>query len=180
MPPKTRSRSVNLNLDDVNLSDLSNDGKIIIKTLTEILSDKIEELKSSYEEALAERDRENAKLRNDFNLMKKNYDRLTERVEDLETNGRKCDLVISGQNVPVENDGENLKSVSEAIIKNNLNIKLPEGSIVRGTRIGPKTTGVSRLPRRSILIRFSSSDLVQDVIKSAKTVRPDKIFMNRI
>ena len=138
---------------------------------------KMEEMRVLHEEALAERDRENAKLRNECNMLKKNFERLSERVEDLETNERKSDLVINGPNTPVFQVGEDLKSVGENLVKNSLKLNLPEGSVRRAVRIGAKPA-TSSSDRRSILLTLSSPELVQDVIRSAKTVKPEKIFVN--
>ena len=178
MPPKTRSRAVHLNPDDLDLSELSNDGKIIIKILSDFFSDKIEEMKLSYENALAEREKDGLKLRNEYNLLKKDFDRLTERVEDLETNGRKQDLIISGPNTPTVQIGENLKSISEDFLKRTLKINLPENSIQRAARIGKKPTNSTSADRRSIILTLSSHELVQDTIRTAKTVKPQNVYLN--
>ena len=95
----------------------------------------------------------------------------------METSERKQDVIISGPNTPQFHTGEDSKCVGEKILKDALKINLPEHSITRAVRIGPKPTNTNT-DRRSILLSFSTSDMVQDVIKTAKTVRPDKLYMN--
>ena len=74
MPPKrTVHENIPLNLDNLDLSKLSNDGKIIVKLLSDEFNRKIEDVKTSFEKALADRDLVTKKLREDFDTLKNRY-----------------------------------------------------------------------------------------------------------
>ena len=158
--------------DDKILEKLTGNSKIIVK----ILSSKIEDMKTLFQATLEERDRENAKLRTDLSKLKTDYARLADRVEDLETSERKYDLVISGKSVPVVTESEDCKTITKSIL-DNLRLNFPDENIRHAYRLGTRPNS-QRPDRRNILVKMSSPEFVQDVIKAAKTVKPKDVFMN--
>ena len=176
MPPKTRTKVLSFNLDNVDINELSNDGKIIVGILSDKFSDKIDELRKSFEDTIAERDKSYLKLQKDHERLKKDFARITDRLDDIETKERKFDLVISGKNVPVAQPSEDCKVLADTLITKNLKIRLPPGTISNGTRLGKKPeTGPDK---RNILVTLSSVDCVQDVILNAKKSRPAELYFN--
>ena len=52
-----------------------------------------------------------------------------QKVDDLESNEFKLDLIISGENVPIENQDENIKRASIALIKEKLKVSALEKEV---------------------------------------------------
>ena len=175
MAPVKMSSCVSLDADL--FSKLSNDGKIIVNMLSEHFSKEVTTIKKSFEDGLAERDRVNKKLSEDYAKLKKDLVKMSDRVEELETRERKFDLIISGKSLPAVLPNENSKSIALSLVESSLNYKVNPQDVVKATRVGSHLNKKNP-DRRSLLLTFSSPDLVQDVISSAKTIKPPNLFFN--
>ena len=102
---------------------------------------------------------------------------LSDRVDELETRERGSSLIISGKNVPLAVDRENVSGVAAETIRNMLRCEVKQSDLIEAYRVGKKPA-TQKPDRRSLIIKFQRRDLRDDVLRSARTVKPTGIYVN--
>lgn len=109
--------------------------------------------------------------------MNKSNNEIKEQLEDLETNKRLNTAIISGKGVPVVLTGEDVRSVVKDVMKRHVNYELAPDSVTAAYRVGKKP--INQAPdKRSILVEFRRKDIRDDLMRSIKMSKPDKIFIS--
>lgn len=160
-------------------SGISEDNKAmveyIIEYITDLMTEKldaaIKEIVSKYEE----RDREVQQLKDEVTSLKNDLGEMTERLEDLESQGRSDNIIISGGALPETKAGENPVEVSSSVLRDKLKYICHPDEIVDAYRVGKRSS--TQVPdRRSLVMKLRSRDVKRDVLKAARTVKPDSLY----
>lgn len=152
----------------IDVSGLSEEVKIIVTMLSDKL-DRIIERLDERDEKINELEIENATLRRDLT-------RLEERLDDIENNERKCDVILSGDAVPVASAGENTQTIGVELFKRRINYNLPMDSILTAYRVGSKPA--TQAPdRRNILMKLKSHEVKSDIMQACRTSKPSGLFV---
>ena len=168
MSPTTRSRSNSRDAVD----QLSDEGEMIVSRLT----DKIDEMSRKFELLLGKRDERIKSLEDELVNVKRNLAKMEEKLDDADAYERRDAVVLSGD-LPIAKTGENCSSIVRDIIKNKLNVNIAGSDISVARRVGKKPA--SQLPdKRSIIVKLCRRDLKQDLLTAARSVKPDRFFLN--
>ena len=160
-------------VDDAELLQLSEESRALLHLIENKFETKINELISildAKDEKIEHLERENATLKRDLNGV-------LERVDNLEVDGRQCDIILSGDSVPVGAVGENTSGVASTVLKTMLKYNLRPDSICSAYRLG-KPPSIERPDRRNILLRLSSEKEKDDIIGSGRSVKPTGLYIN--
>ena len=162
-----------LELDKAQLNKLNPNEKIIVS----LLSNKIEELKKSFEEELLKRDHRIRELETEIARSNKNYAKLETKFDDLEAASKCNSLVISGGEVPVVNSHENCSLIVKNRIKNKLKYSISEEIQLTAFRVGPPPS-TQKPDRRNLIVKMENEELVQDIVRTSKKVRPTNLYFS--
>ena len=163
MPPKKSSES---------FGDLSESERRIV----DAISFRIDSVKDEFLAQITVRDRQIEKLTDEVYMLKTNMFRLEEKIDINEAHDRRDTLLFSGSSLPPVSDGENTSLVLITLVQEKLNVVVPNDSILVSHRVGPKPT--SGADRRTIIAKLSHHDLKEDLLKAARTVKPDRLYIN--
>ena len=86
-------------------------------------------------------------------------------------------LIISGNEVPVENNNEDCTQIARNLIKNKLKYSLNENTQCTAFRVG-KPPSTQKPDRRNILVKMENEDLVQDIVRTSKKVKPTNMYFS--
>lgn len=172
MPPKIKTRSGGLGVteltEDDDPSGLSAESKLIYS----LLSSKLEKIMDRLEmkdEKIEKLEIENATLR-------KNLSKLEDRVDNIESRERCCDVILSGNSVPNEKLGENLKQICIDLLRTNLKHVASTDAIVSAYRLGTSSP-MRNHGSRNILVKFGERGLKVDLISACRRVQPDGLYI---
>ena len=102
---------------------------------------------------------------------------MEEKIDECEVEKRKLSLVVSGSGLPAHQNNEDCTKIVETLIRNKLSYSLGTASLVSAYRIGVKPVS-QREDKRSIVAKFSSEEIVQEVVKASRTTRPQGLFFS--
>ena len=150
------------------MSDLSDSERRIVDAITF----RMDELLLKMEE----KDKVIDKLNNDVFVLKATVSRLEDKIDQNDAFDRRETLVFSGKSLPIFSNNENVTQVLNKVLKDKLKLPLPENSIATSHRVGK--IPVRGEDRRAIVARFCNRDMKIDIMKAAKTVKPENLFIN--
>ena len=166
-----RARLNSQDAEELDLAEMSEEGKAIIAHLTKMFNDAVDRII-----AARESDDRYDELKLKYDSLKKESTELRERLDDLEANQRMNTLIITGD-VPAASPNEDVISTLQNVIKNKINYELPRDSISTAYRVGKKST--TQAPdKRSIVFRLNGKDLKDDIRKACRTVKPRNLYVN--
>ena len=157
----------------IELSDLSEEGRAIVK----LLLAKLEEQEALFTEKLEEKERTMQDIRKENAVLKEKMASLEEQIDDLAVNSRGNDVILSGDRLPASTIGENCPAVITDAIKQDLNYSLDVNQIVSAYRVGKKPSPQGP-DKRKILVKLSCRESRNDLIQAAKRVKPSGLFVN--
>ena len=167
--PKTgtrgKSRPADEHQTDDDCAGLSAEGKIIYSLLSSKLQSIIDRLDLK-DERMEKLEVENATLRRDLN-------KLTERMDGLENRERNNDIIISGNAVPAVRPGENTKQVSIDLIRYQLSYSIPSDVISSAHRLNNSNS----LNQKNILLKFVGQETKNDVMQACRRTKPSGLYI---
>ena len=136
----------------------------------------VAELKREFTNSLLEKEAEILKVKEDNQQLRSVVSKLEEKIDDTDAYERRDCLVISGEQVPAAETGENTVEVVNRLIKDKLKINLSPTDVSTAHRLGRKP--VSQAPdRRKIIMKLCRRDLKKDILYACKQTRPG-FFIN--
>ena len=133
----------------------------------------IEELQNDFKNAMVQKDQQITQLRNETNILKNKLEKTESRLSDSDTVIRQRNIILSGNELPKEESGENCTEVVRKLIQTKLRTIVPSTDIDAAFRIGkPSATG-QQARTRSILVKFNKPESKKSLIASCKTYKPD-------
>ena len=167
MPPKTRTQKSSPNDDH-----LSDEGQAII----DLIELKLDVMKNEILQKIDEKDKKIDDLERKVHSLERQNGDLLMRLEDVEAEMRSNSLILSGDALPVTSKDEDVAGVVTAVIWDNLKTKISRDVISHARRIGKKPTATA--DKRKIIVRFQPGDTKDDLIRTCKRAKPNKLFMN--
>ena len=128
-------------------------------------------MKAEFSEVLRARDLEIDSLREKVGSLQKRVSKLEDSIDDGDAISRKNQILISGNGVPVVRNGENTVEVVKSLFSDHMNLVVPDGDIVKATRIGAKPQS-QRPDNRYIQVTLSSNEVKSSILASCKRAKP--------
>jgi len=154
------SDSFNMDHPEVDISDLSEDGKKIVRCLT-----------SYFDSLLRSKLRQIDTMETHIRTLETRVQRLEEVVDDAAAYERRDTLIISG-NVPRVVAGENCKAIVTNMLRDRVQLVVSDVDISLAHRIGTKSKKQGPDVRR-IMFKLVRRDLKNDILNACKSIRPD-------
>ena len=154
------------------LSDLSESERRIVDAMTFHM----ETMKNELFAKIAEKDLVIETLNCEVVSLKATVSRLEEQIDEGEAYQRRETLLFSGRSLPLFSSNENTTEVLSRVLLDKLKYKLPKDSVSISHRLGPIPTRGE--DRRSIIAKLCRRDLKTDILKAAKTVKPENLYIN--
>ena len=162
----------------------SKDGKSLIPALVNFMegfqtkiTDVITEIKEEFMAICNSKDEEISALRSELKSVKKDCEKLSEKIEENEAYERRDTLIFSGKKLPVVQNDENCANLVCGLLSENLNLVLSASDISVAHRLGPKPS--NQVPdNRAIIAKFCRRDSKINVISSARRVKPNDLYVN--
>lgn len=139
---------------------------IMAKQINIILENQMKNVVSKYEERIKEFNTEIQTLKNENEILKKQY---SAKVDSLEQYSRRNNICIFG--VP-ENNNEDVEEIVNDIIINKMKINLPSNYIDACHRVGKKTN-----TSRPIIVKFISNKYKNIVYYGKSNLKKTKIII---
>ena len=160
------------------------DGREMKETLTAFYEDlksefvrMMEVMKNEFMELYKVKDAQIDQLNGDVHVLQNRILKLEERLEDQEAYERRDTLIFSGDKIPTSNQNENCANLVCKLLQENLNLILSPSAISISHRLGGKP--VSQKPdRRKIIVKLCRREDKMNILRSAKTMKPEKLFIN--
>ena len=156
-----------------NIDELSEEGRHIV----DFLSVQQEEMFSKFTSLLQEKDVRINQLESDLKSIKSYVKKFEEKCDDVESNDRKNDIIISGGDLPIVSENENSSNVARDVIKKKLNVIVRPTDVVNAYRLGKKPS-TQQPDRRNLLVKLSKGDIKQDLYSACRTVKPKNLYIN--
>lgn len=148
-----------------------------LRALYMLISSKFDQSLHELERKIDVRDEKIFELESGIHLLKKENLSLQQRLEDVECRERGDAVILSGTGVPDATPHENVVNVASLTVKNLLKCEVRPEDIIEATRIGKRPQ--SQAPdRRNILLKLRSKDMRNDLLLSAKKVKPSGFYVN--
>lgn len=157
---------------EVDCGDISDESRKIV----ELLSSKLEGAVSELKAILELKDSKINKLESELASMKREWQDLREKVEDIENFQRRDSLVISGEGIPAAAPAERTTEVVRAVVRSHLKVELGDGDVLEAYRTGLR--GTQDPGRGQIVVKLRHHSLREDLVRTSKTVRPANVFIN--
>ena len=170
---RTATSSDRLDMDISQFNKLNANEKIIVK----LLSSKIDDITKRFEIELQKRDEKIHDLEAEIKVCKSSYEKLENRFDDQEATSRGDSLIISGNDIPSVNGSENCSGVVHNLMRNKLKLSISEENIYSAHRIGKPPTS-QKPDKRNILVKMKSEEIVQEVVRCSKKIRPNSLFFS--
>lgn len=152
----------------IDVSGLSEEVKVIVAVLTDKL-DRIIDRMNEKDKKIDKLEIENATLRRDLT-------RMGERLDDMENNERKNDIIVSGDIVPVASVGENTSNISVELLRRHISYSLPPDAVLAAYRLGSRPA--TQAPdRRNILLKLKTQELKRDIMQACRTSKPPGLYI---
>ena len=160
-------------VDDPEFGKLSSEGKIIV----EFMRRNFEKITKDLSDKIDNRDAVIDKLRQEVVSLKREICEIRDRVDEVESAGRKESVVVSGDGVTaVSSDNCNADGIRE-LLRSKLRYEVDAADISSVYRIGRKTPTQSA-DRRNIIVKLSRSSLARDIIKASRVAKPNDLYLN--
>lgn len=168
---KNITRNKKKNITDIDqLSDES-------RALYMLITDKFEATLREMEVRLKQKDLKIETIERQLLSLKSHNIILNERIDEMESHERKDALVLSGDAVSSSTAVENTSDAALNILKHKLKIEIKPEDISSAFRIGKKP--MSQSPdKRNIVLRFTHVGLRNDVLVTARRVKPGGLYVN--
>lgn len=116
-------------------------------------------------------------LQGEVNILKKRIIKLEDNIDEQEAYERRDTLIFSGDKLPTVAPHENCQNIVSKLLEENLNVKISASDISVSHRLGakPKT---QKPDKRKIIVKFCRRENKMNILRSARTVKPDKLFIN--
>ena len=160
------------NSDELNLNNLSQDGKIIVAAITA----QLDLFRAEFLNKLNEKDKEIDNLKIEVNTLKVRLANMEEKIDDADAYERRDTLIFSGDAVPQVKTGENCRDIVCNLVKDKLNLQIASTDISTSHRLGKKPED-QRVDKRHIIVKLCRRDLKRDLISACKQLKPD-LFVN--
>ena len=122
------------------------------------------------EERLQHLESENALLRTELKKMEN-------RMDELESTGRRNNVLISGSAIPSVVPGESDGQAVVKVLKNLLKYEISPSEITKAYRVGSKSN--TQAPdRRSIMVQLLTHDRKNDMLQACRKVKPPNLYIN--
>ena len=158
------------NQDDI--GELSDSERRIVDAISFRMSSLREDLMMK----LNEKDHVIQKLNDEVFTLKAIVSRLENKIDDNDSYERRDTLLFSGNDMPMYSNNEDTSQIISTLLKNKLKLSLPADSISVSHRLGsPPKRGEDR---RKVIAKFCRRDTKVDILKAAKTVKPQNLFIN--
>lgn len=165
----TRNRKKNT----IELDQLSEESRALYMLITEKFDLTLREM----EARVKKKDEKIDMLERRINTLKSDYVALSDRLDEFECQDRRDMLVMSGEALPAFATGEDTPSAAADLLKTKLKTVLKPNDLLSAFRIGKKSS--SQAPdKRNIVIKLRSSELKNDLLQSARRVKPQGLFLN--
>ena len=86
-------------------------------------------------------------------------------------------FIISGNDIPMQSEGENCVELVRKIIVEKLKVVVPTNDIQKAVRIGKKGSPENSEERRTILVGVSKPEIKKNLKQKCKTLRP-RLYVN--
>ena len=100
-----------------------------------------------------------------------------EKLDYAEVDNRKCEIIISGPNLPECKTSENVTNVVQAVLRDKLQYSLPLEKIKKCHRIGKKPVAPN-CDRRNFLVKLADEETKSDILSGNKSIRPSGLYIN--
>ena len=110
-------------------------------------------------------------------ILKQDMCRMEERVENLEMQERRNDVIISGAALPSRRVGETMSQVVIDMLKQNMNYNLPKDNVLNAYRMGGKPNH-QMAKNGTILVKLCSDSCKKDLILACKSNKPTNLYIN--
>ena len=173
-PRKKKEDAQNLlNSIPFDISSLSEENQLMLSVLLFSVNSNKEELLKKIEE----KDTIIESLSGRVKELEGKLSSIEERLDRSEVEEKKCEIILSGQNIPECVSSENVTRVIQGIFRDNINYNLPSEKIVKCYRIGKKPSQPN-VDRRSFLVKLTDENTKLDLISTNKANRPNGIYVN--
>lgn len=150
-------------------SRLSEEGR----TLLALIDERFDEIKAT----IKRKDEKIDELEDIVSSMRIEIDKLHVKLEDVETESRATSVIISGNSMPSESQGENCINTACEVIKRELKYELSPDVVSNGHRIGRRSEDRTS-DKRAILLKLKNQDDKRDLLVACKTSKPPNLFIN--
>ena len=175
---KTRSNPATDDFE-FDTTGLSAEGKIIISLLSKKLEETMERLWSTkFAELMENLKTSNTiveKLESENVTLRRDLDKLEEKIDNIESQDRRHDVILAGDAVPVATVGENTPAVCLELLRTKVNNNLPPNNIVAAYRIGAKPL-TQKPDKRNIMVKLLNQEVKIDLIQSCRSVKPTGLY----
>ena len=158
--------------DELNLDNLSADGKIIVAAITA----QLDLFRAEFLNKLVEKDKEIDNLKLEVNTLKVKIANMEEIIDDADAYERRDTLIFSGDAIPQFKTGENCRDIVCNLAKDKLNLQIAHTDVSTSHRLGKKPED-QRVDKRNIIVKLCRRDLKRDLINACKEKKPD-LFIN--
>lgn len=158
---------------DIVFDDLSSEGQAIYQ----LINKRFTPLCDSLSKKLSVKDARIDKLEQEVSYLRKYILSLEEKIDDSEAYERRDTVILSGSSVPVASDSENCSDLICDLVRDKVRVNLKSSDISVAHRLGRKPTTQAQ-DRRSLIVKFCRRDLKYDLLKAARTVKPDNFYIN--
>ena len=146
------------------------ESKIVNSKLNNETKEILSLIMSFFSELLQAKDSRVSELEDQVTSLEKKVEKLESSVDEASQYERRDTIVISGQSIPIVNQGENCKTIVRNLFRQHLNMNIDENDISTAHRIGRQQTGTT--DKRNIIVKLCRRDLVHDIYASCKAVKP--------
>ena len=157
----------------INIDKLSEESRALYMLITA----KLEAAMRDLEDKLVAKEARVDQLELQVRDARKQNAELSERIDELEMRERASTLILSGNNIPLVAAQENVSNVVGEIFKSKLKIEMRAGDMIGAFRVGKKPA-TQKADKRSIIVKFKQREMRDDILRSAKNVKPDGLFIN--
>ena len=190
MSPDTRSRSSSIGNKadmptdwDKLMDTLSEDSQTLVKILTKILTDKFTEEIKGLKDCLSDKDKEITRLNKENKLLKTSIQDLELRMDELEQYSRRDCVVITGRELPPEEENEKTTELVMKTAQEKLGVTITRQDISIAHRLGkprkqqaqPNTSSTdnSTIRPRPIIVKLVRRSLKYDLVHACVTRKPN-------
>ena len=140
------------------------------RRIVDALSFKMDALEEKLLNKIAEKDIIIDKLNYDIVNLRATVSRLGEKIDNNDSYERRDTLLFSGKKLPKFDKNENCATILNKMLRDEMNYSLPNDSISVCHRLGPVPKRGE--DRRTMIVKFCRRDTKMDVLKAAKTAKP--------
>ena len=130
--------------------------------------EEMEKLKTDSNRKIQEMNTDIVELRTEVTTLKSHVSKLESCVDDADAYERRDTIILSGNAIPLGNNGELCTNIVQEVVKNELRIELPCSAISTAHRLGKKPEN-QQPDKRSIIVKLCQRDTKRQLMAACKT-----------